>query len=172
LPDFRVDEAWLRYYREDLSRRYGPGTVVAVYDGAVIDWGDDIEHVRSRAEVAFGEPVFVGQIPSDPVPDFREDWDAYHAEYERYEESMRGCKYRRRFEFDLKTLEASDELDITGTKREMADGYIQIDGTERRFAEHDYRLLVEHGAIPRETELIAGVVFWKEPRNRQYVDED
>jgi hypothetical protein len=57
--------------------------------------------------------------------------------------------------------EMADELGILGTKTEYVDGCLMIDGTERRFAEHDYRLLVERGAIPKETELIAGIVFHK-----------
>jgi hypothetical protein len=171
--DFRFEEAWLYQNRDNLSRRYGVGTFVAVYDGAVIDWGADAQEVRERAQKAVGEPVFVGPISGDPVPDFHDlnEYTLLRAEYEHYRTVIRGRKYRRRFFFVRKTLNACDELDITGTKREMARGYIQIDGIERRFADHDYRLLVERGAIPKETELIAGIVFWKEPGDRDLIDD-
>jgi hypothetical protein len=47
LPNFSFDEAWLHYYHDTLRRRYGVGAVVAVHDGAVIDWGDNVELVRA-----------------------------------------------------------------------------------------------------------------------------
>jgi hypothetical protein len=55
MADDFVHEAWL--IRGDLRRIYGAGTFVAVYDNAVIDWGDDRDLVRERAENAIGEPV-------------------------------------------------------------------------------------------------------------------
>jgi len=164
---FELAEAWVRYQRQQLTRRYGLGTFVAVYDNAVIDWGQDEESVRQRAEKAIGEPVYVGAVPGDPYPDYWDNYDNYQVEYQQYKAIAEKIKYRRRFSFQGDTLHASDELDITGTKREMAHGYVIIDGVERRFAYLDYRMLVEHGAIPKETELIGGVVFWKEPGERE-----
>jgi hypothetical protein len=61
-------------------------------------------------------------------------------------------------------------LDILGQKTEYSE-YVRIDGTERRFADADYRLLVEHGVIPKETELIAGVVFWKKDAENLTTDD-
>ena len=36
---------------------------------------------------------------------------------------------------------------------------VVIDGEERRFADHDYRLMVERGIVQADTVLVAGVIF-------------
>lgn len=80
--------------------------------------------------------------------------------YDRLKAAAKGRKFQRRVSLWEAYKSVAFDLDILGQKTEYS-SYVRIDGIERRFADVDYRLLVEHGAIPKETELIAGVVFWK-----------
>ncbi len=111
-----------------------------------------------------GEPVYVGAISDVPDADFRDDFAAANGEWNAYQETHTGRRYRRRFPmwdaYLQQTKDDEENLGIIGGKMKYYDGCIRIDGIERRFAEHDYRLLVERGIIPRDTVLIAGIVFW------------
>jgi hypothetical protein len=50
-----IEEVWMYENRHDLKNRYRAGTFVAVYDWAVIEWGDDAGAVRQRAEARIGD---------------------------------------------------------------------------------------------------------------------
>jgi hypothetical protein len=163
-----IEEEWIYRRRGELQCRYGAGTFVAVYDWAVIDWGDDPDAVRQRAEETIGDRVFVGSVPADRPDDITEiaDWKAHMEAYRAYRARFEGAGDKRRYRLTTSGPEAFyaiAELDITGQKTEFVDGVIIIDGVEKRYADHDYRLMVEHGIVPKDTELIAGVVFWKKP---------
>jgi hypothetical protein len=153
------DAAWAHYHREELRLRYGAGTYVAVADGAVIYWDANENEVHARAEELLGEPVYVCAVSSEPFPNFREDMAAVDAEYERYKAAGTGGANRRRFELSFEGFAALQDLDILGQKTEFVDGVVVIDGTERRYADHDYQLMVERGIVPANTVLVAGVIY-------------
>jgi hypothetical protein len=46
-----IEDESLYLGRGELQRRYGAGTYVAVYDWAIIEWGDKADRVRTRAEI-------------------------------------------------------------------------------------------------------------------------
>src|ERR1019366_9956473 len=95
------------------------------------------------------------------ITDINVYMEAYRAYRERFETAGDKRRFRlHSFEGPQSYLAIAD-LDITGQKTEFVDGVVIIDGVERRYAHHDYRLMVEHGVVPKETELIAGVIFWK-----------
>jgi hypothetical protein len=152
------DELWVSRHRERLQRQYGAGTVVAVYEGAVIDWGDDEDAVRERAERILGERVLVARVPAEAGPGFASDHDD---EPVLHREALEPNHHRRRFPISFDLFKKIGDLDITGRRTELVDGIVVIDGTERRFAEHDYRLMLESGLVSRDTELVAGIIFWK-----------
>jgi hypothetical protein len=152
------DAAWAHYYRDELCRRYGAGTYVAIADGAVIHWGADENDVGARAEQLLGEPVYVCAVSSEPFPNFRDNMPAVTAEYDRYEQA-RAKRDGRRFELPDQAYRALQELDILGQKTEFVDGVVLIDSVERRYADHDYRLMVERGIVPADTVLVAGVIY-------------
>jgi hypothetical protein len=60
-------------------------------------------------------------------------------------------------------FEKMEQLRLIGPRTEYIGGRFVDGGAERRFCDHDYRLLVEHGAILKDTILVAGVVFWQRP---------
>jgi hypothetical protein len=85
--------------------------------------------------------------------------------FRAYRERFEGAGDKRRFRLPNiegpQSFEAIAKLDIAGEKTEFVDGVVVIDGGERRYADHDYRLMVENGIVSKETELIAGVIYWK-----------
>ena len=111
--------------------------------------------------------MFVAAVPAEPPDDWLAtvDMHARMAAFGAYRARFEAAGDKRRFR--IPTIEgpqsfyAFAELDIWGQKTEFVDGVIIIDGVEKRFADHDYRLLVEHGVVPKETELIAGVIYWQ-----------
>jgi len=157
--DFVFDAAWAHYHREELRRRYGAGTYVAVADGAVIHWGANDYEVGAHAEQLLGEPVYVCAVSSEPSPDYHDDMAAVTAEYERYEAARAKHGGLRRFRLRHDGFTALQELDILGQKTEFVDGVVVIDAVERRYADHDYRLMVERGIVPGDTILVAGVIY-------------
>jgi hypothetical protein len=176
-----IEEEWIYHNRRELQNRYGAGTFVAVYDWAVIDWGDDAEAVRLRAEEKIGDTVFVGTVPSDEPYDVTEttpeDWPGHMEEFLAYRQRLEDTGDKRRFRLSQiegpQSFYAVAELDIWGRKTEFVDGVIIIDGVEKRYADHDYRLMVEHGIVPKDTELIAGLIYWKKgatPQNARTLD--
>ncbi len=152
------DELWVSRQRERLQRQYGAGTFIAVYEGAVIDWGDEETAVRARAERLLGERVFVTRVPAETGAAFVSDHEDEHV---HHREAVEPNHHRRRFPISFDLFKKIGDLDITGRRTELVDGIVVIDGTERRFAEHDYRLMIESGLVSRDTELVAGIIFWK-----------
>ena len=137
MSDF--DEIWLLRERDALSRRYGVGTFVAVYQGAVIEWGSDENFVRDRAEQRVRAPVFVGVVP-EPIE--KTDDEIGYEEYQKLAERH----MRRRVEFNVERYYEVCAL-VGGSPVELLQGLVYVGGMERRYAEHDYRLLVEHGLV-------------------------
>lgn len=164
-----IEEEWMYHHRYELQTRHGAGTYVAVYDWAVIDWGDDPDAVRARAEATVCDTVFVGPVPADSTDVYptQADHDAFRAYRERLDAEGDKRRYRIRrntkYESTIDAYHAIGELDIVG-KTEFVDGVVILDGIEKRYADHDYRLMVEHGIVPKDTELIAGVIFWRKPQ--------
>ena len=153
-----VEAHWIWQNRSQLQRIYGAGTFLAVFDYAVIDWGDDADAVKARAQALMRDSVYVASVPSDIDDERRYDTKAYMSEYERYRAMEKANPDRRRYRFDLDAFEALEELGILG-KAECYEGIIEIDGDEKRFSDRDFRLMQERDIIPKETELIAGIVF-------------
>jgi hypothetical protein len=93
-------------------------------------------------------------------------WNAHMEKFRAYRARCEAAGDKRRFR--LPTIEGPESfyavgnLDIWSQKTEFVDGVIIIDGVEKRYADHDYRLMVEHGIVPKDTELIAGVIYWKQ----------
>jgi hypothetical protein len=77
-------EGRIRHHRGETAPALWRSVFVAVYDSAVIDWGDDAD--AARAERVIGEAVFVGAILSDPEAEARADEEA---EYEGHREAER-----------------------------------------------------------------------------------
>jgi hypothetical protein len=163
MTDVAFDAVWTHYERASLSRRYRVGTFVAVIDEAVIEWGPDEDEVRERGGLPMGEPVYVGRVSSDPEPDFRANRAAADIEYEAYDAARDRRRNRRRFPMD-RALEKIAELRLIGERTEYYGGCFVDGGEEHRFSDHDYRLLIEHGSVPIDTVLVAGIVFWKRPQ--------
>ena len=152
---------WIEKNRGLLQRHYGVGTYVAVYDRAVIDWGGDQDTVRDRATQLVGEDVFVGRIPTEPPDDHtdRAGFDRMMSTYQSYVDAATKTPDRRRYPLTVDDYHAIAELDIVGTKTEFSDHIVVVDDVERRFSEHDHRLMIERGVVPKETVLIAGIIF-------------
>lgn len=161
MTDFTFDAVWAHYERDSLRERYGVGTYVAVIDAAVIEWGPDAAEVRQRAEHLMGESVYVGSVSGKPGPESGEANDhGAEVEYHAYKAVREGWRPRRRFRM-MAAFEKMDELRLIGVKTEYIGGRFVDRGAERRFSDHDYRLLIEHGAVPKDTILVAGIVFWQ-----------
>ena len=124
------EEEWIYDRRRELQHPYGAGTFVAVYDWAVIDWGDDADAVRQRAEAAIGDAVFVGPVspdrPFDITQTTPETWNAHMEEFRAYRERCEAAGDKRRFRLahveGPQSFYAVAELDIWGQKTEFVDG--------------------------------------------------
>jgi hypothetical protein len=157
-PKISLEEAWIHYDRAHLQRRYGVGTFIAVYEGVVVDWDADADALRERAEKSIGDTVFVGPVPDEP-PFEDGAWDR---EASRHLEDLKKANpHRRRLMLNVKRHYEIGEL-IGSRGCELLGGVVYIEGLERRYAEHDHRLLVEHDLVPKETILVGGIIFWKD----------
>jgi hypothetical protein len=144
--EFSSERRWMAYYGDELRRHYGIGAVVAIFEEAVVDFGETAEDVRDRVESELEESVFVAAVPkASPVVSVRETPDT-------------GSTYRRRVLFTVEQWYAGGEF-LGG--RELLHGVVYTDGQERRYANFEYRLLLKHGVVSSETVLVGGILFWK-----------
>jgi hypothetical protein len=151
-----AEEAWVAYSAVRLYRVYGAGTFIAVLEDAVIDWDADSDALRSRIANSSAEGAFIGPVPADPMT------DRHNAQASERHRILRARHpYRRRLLFGRTRF-----YDVTGLVGgdELLDGIVYTGDTERRYCEHDYRLLIKHDLIPRETILLGGIIFWSEPQ--------
>jgi hypothetical protein len=143
---FSSEGRWMAYYGDELRRHYGIGAVVAIFEEAVVDFGETAEDVRDRVESELGESVFVAAVPeTSPEVTLREMPNT-------------GSAYRRRVLFTVQQWYAGGEF-LGG--RELLQGVVYSDGQERRYANFEYRLLLKHGVVSSETVLVGGILFWK-----------
>jgi hypothetical protein len=143
---FAYERLWMAYYGDTLRHRYGVGTLIAIFEAAVVDFGETADEVRARVESVLEQVVFVAAVPeTSPVVKWQELTDERSA-------------YRRRVLFTVDKWYAGGEF-LGGN--ELLGGIIWDDGQERRYADHNYRLLLKHGIVSHETVLVGGIIFWK-----------
>jgi hypothetical protein len=156
MTDFAYDEVWTHYHRDSLRERYGVGTFVAVIDCVVIDWAHSEQKYANAPNASWVSQCTWGAFQATPR------WSTMARRQKRGTKRIKshakaGSPWRR---FHMWAgYEKMDELRILGARAEYYGRGFMDNGAERPFADHDYRLMLEHEVVPKSTTLVAGIVF-------------